>query len=230
VSEENKAIVRRWFEEVWNRGREATIDELFPAEGVAHGLGDSESDAHGPTEFKTFAANIRGSIPDTHIRVEDILTEGDRVAVRVTLEGTHTGHGLGVPPTGRKISIQGIIILRMVDGQIAEAWNSYDQLGLLRQVGALPGLGGQDRFDSGCFLQVQSDETCVSLSLVASSEWLPSIRDEARYSLFLVGKIVCCRKRDLLRYQFIANIILDEPAQPKCDAPHHQGSKAEGKP
>ena len=114
MSEENKAVVRRWFEEVWNQGREASIDELFPAEGVGHGLGDSESDVHGPEEFKPFAANIRGSIPDTHIRVEDILSEGDRVAVRVTLEGTHTGHGLGVPPTGRRVSIQGIILLRMV--------------------------------------------------------------------------------------------------------------------
>ena len=146
MSEENKAVVRRWFDEVWNQGREATIDELFPAEGVAHGLGDSESDVHGPTEFKPFAANIRESIPNTQIRVEDIISEGDRVAVRVTLEGTHTGNGLGVPPTGRKVSIQGIIILRMVDGQIVEAWNSYDQLGLLRQIGALPGLGGRDRF------------------------------------------------------------------------------------
>ena len=146
MSEENKAVVRRWFEEVWNQGREATIDELFPAEGVAHGLGDSESDVHGPTEFKLFAANIRGSIPNTRIRVEDILSEGDRVAVRVILEGTHTGQGLGVPPTGRRVSIQWIIILRMVDGQIVEAWNSYDQLGLLRQIGALPGLGGRDRF------------------------------------------------------------------------------------
>jgi hypothetical protein len=71
----NKAIVRRWFEEVWNQGREATIDELFPAEGVAHGLGDSESDVHGPMEFGPFAANIRGSIPNTQIRVEDILSE-----------------------------------------------------------------------------------------------------------------------------------------------------------
>jgi len=145
VSEENKAVVRRWFEEVWNQGREATIDELFPAEGVAHGLGDSEADVHGPTEFKPFVANIRGSIPNTRIRVEDIFSEGDRVAVRIILEGTHTGHGLGVSPTGRNVSIQGIIILRMVDGHILEGWNSYDQLGLLRQIGALPGLGGPDR-------------------------------------------------------------------------------------
>ena len=146
MSEQNKAVVRRWFEEVWNQGREATIDELFPAEGVAHGLGDSEADARGPAEFKPFVANIRGSIPDAHIHVDDILAEGDSVAVRITLEGTHSGGGLGVPPTERKVSIQGIIIMRIVHGQIVEAWNSYDQLGLLRQIGVLPGLGGRDRF------------------------------------------------------------------------------------
>ena len=146
MSEENKALVRRWFDEVWNQGREATIEELFPTEGVAHGLGDSEADARGPAEFRPFVANIRSSIPDVHIDVDDILAEGDRVAVRITLKGTHSGMGLGVPPTEGKVSIQGIIIVRIVHGQIVEAWNSYDQLGLLRQIGVMPGLGGQDRF------------------------------------------------------------------------------------
>jgi steroid delta-isomerase-like uncharacterized protein len=146
MSEQNRAIVRRWFEEVWNQGREATIDELFPGNGVAHGLGDSEADVHGPAEFKVFVANLRGSIPDTHIRVDDIVSEGDRVALRISYEGTHTGHGLGVPPSGRRISIKGIIIVRIIDGQIVEGWNSYDQLGLLRQIGALPSAGDRDRF------------------------------------------------------------------------------------
>jgi steroid delta-isomerase-like uncharacterized protein len=146
MSERNKAVVRRWFEEVWNRGSEAAIDELFPAHGVAHGLGDTEQDVHGASEFKPFVRSIRGGLPDTHIRVDDILAEGDRVAVRITLEGTHTGDGMGVPATGRRVRIQGIIIVRMVDGQIVEGWNSYDQLGLLRQIGALPGAGDRDRF------------------------------------------------------------------------------------
>jgi|SRR5687768_2348689 len=146
MSERNRAIVHRWFDEVWNQGRETTIDELFSGAGVAHGLGDSDLDVRGPAEFKPFVANIRGSIPDVYIRVEDILAEDDRVAVRITLEGTHTGNGLGVPPTGRKIRIQGAVIVRIVDGQIVEGWNSYDQLGLLRQIGALPGTGERDLF------------------------------------------------------------------------------------
>jgi steroid delta-isomerase-like uncharacterized protein len=146
VSEQNRAVVRRWFEEVWNQGLEAPIDELFPAGGVAHGLGDSEQDVHGPEKFKAFVANIRGAFPDTHISIDDIFSDGDRVAVRVTLQGTHTGHGLGVPPSGRQVSIRGIIIVRLVDGRITEGWNSYDQLGLLRQIGVLPSPGQRDTF------------------------------------------------------------------------------------
>jgi steroid delta-isomerase-like uncharacterized protein len=138
VSEENKKVVRRWFEEVWNRGSESAIEEMFDAGGVAHGLGDSEKDVTGPAEFKPFVANIRGALPDTHIAIEDIFADGDRVAVRVTLQGTHTGNGLGIAPTGRSVRIQGIVIVRMLNGRIKEGWNSYDQLGLLRQLGALP--------------------------------------------------------------------------------------------
>ena len=138
MSEENKKIVRRWFEEVWNRGSESAIEEMLDAEGVAHGLGDSEQDVKGPAEFKPFVANIRGALPDTRIVIDDIFADGDRVAVRVTLQGTHTGNGLGLAPTGRSVRIQGIVIVRMQDGRIKEGWNSYDQLGLLRQLGALP--------------------------------------------------------------------------------------------
>ncbi len=146
MSEANIAIVRRWFEEVWNHGREASIDELFSADRAAYGLGDTEQDVRGPSEFKPFVANLRGVLPHTHIHLDDIFAEGDRVAVRVTLKGTHTGHGLGVSPSGRKVSIQGIIIVRLADGRIKEKWNSYDQLGLLRQIGALPGSGDRDAF------------------------------------------------------------------------------------
>ena len=146
MSEQNEAVVRRWFEEVWNQGRQASIDEMFAAGAVAHGLGDSEQDVRGPDEFKPFVANMRGALPDTHIHIDDMFSSGDRVAVRVTLQGTHTGNGLGVPPTGRKVSIKGIIIVRVIDGRIAEGWNSYDQLGLLRQIGVLPGSGNRDTF------------------------------------------------------------------------------------
>jgi len=148
MSEANKVLIMRWFEEVWNQGRESTIDELFAATGVAHGLGDTEVDLVGPAQLKPFVRNLRGSLPDLRIMIEDSIAEGDKVMVRVHLEGTHKGTGLGVAPTGRRVTIDGIILARIKDGQIVEGWNSWDQLGLLRQIGALPVAEGPDRFVS----------------------------------------------------------------------------------
>lgn len=144
----NKAIVRRWFEEVWNRGREETIDELFAAHGIGYGLGDTDVPTRGPAEFKLFANNLRGAIPDIRMTIEDIMAEGDKVTVRITVEGTHKGGQLGVAPTGRRIRIAGVVLVRIANGQIFEGWNSWDQLGLLRQIGALPAANGPDRFTS----------------------------------------------------------------------------------
>jgi predicted ester cyclase len=80
--------------------------------------------------------------------IEDIMADDDRVTVRLTVVGTHTGGNLGVAPTGRKVRIEGIVIVRIANGQIIEGWNSWDQLGLLRQIGALPAAGSSDRFTS----------------------------------------------------------------------------------
>jgi steroid delta-isomerase-like uncharacterized protein len=146
MSEANHALVRRWFNEVWTEGKESTIDELYAPGCVAHGLGDTEADVHGPEEFKQFWRNLRSAIPDVRVDVEDSVAEAHKAAVRVLLTGTHTGYGLGVEPTGRRVRIQGVILVHIRDGRIVEGWNSYDQLGLLRQIGALPSEGGPDRF------------------------------------------------------------------------------------
>ena len=149
MSEANKALVRRWFDEVWNQGREETIDELFAANGVAHGLGDTEIDLFGPNGFKPFFRNLRSSFPDIRMTIEDLVAESDKVGVRLRVEGTHRGAELGVPPTGRRITLAGIILVRISGGQIVEGWNSWDQLGLLRQIGALPSAESPDRFVAG---------------------------------------------------------------------------------
>ncbi len=146
MQETNKALVRRWFREVWNEGREATIDELFAERGVAYGLGEGEAEVRGPAELKPFVRNLRDSFPDIQISIHDIMAEDDKVMVRVLLEGTHSGPGLGVPPTGRRIRVGGIVIIRISKEQFVEGWNSWDQLGLLRQIGALPAAKGEDQF------------------------------------------------------------------------------------
>ena len=138
------ALVHRWFEEVWNQGREATIDELFGEDGVALGLGAGEAPVYGPAGFKVFWRNIRAALPDVRISVEDTVAEGEKVAARVVLEGTHRGEGLGVSPTGHRVKIAGIVLVQFANGRIIRGWNSWDQLGLLQQLGALPSAG--DRF------------------------------------------------------------------------------------
>lgn len=136
MSDVNKALAHRWFQEVWNEGREATIDELLAPDGLAVGLGESEKDTRGPHEFKVFFQNLRGLLPDIHMRIEDIVAEGDKVVVRLLVEGTHEGSGLGTRPTGHRVKFAGIVILQFYDGRIVRAWNSWDQLGFLRQIGA----------------------------------------------------------------------------------------------
>lgn len=131
-----KTHIRRWFEEVWNQGREEAVDELMAPEAIAYGLGETERDVHGPPEFKHFLRNMRSAIPDVHIEVDDIVVEGDKAAARVTLTGTHLGEGLGVRPTGHSVRVSGIVIIEATDGRIVKGWNCWDQLGFLRQIGA----------------------------------------------------------------------------------------------
>jgi len=146
MTETNKALVRRWFKEVWNEGRESTIDDLFAESGVAYGLGDREVEVRGPAQLKPFVRNLRNSFPDIQITIHDIVAEEDKVMVRILLEGTHSGSGLGVPPSGRRVRVAGIVVIRISKGQFVEGWNSWDQLGLLRQIGALPVTDGEDQF------------------------------------------------------------------------------------
>src|SRR5581483_3426445 len=110
MSIDPKSLIHRWFEEVWNQGREETVDELFAPNGVGHGLGEGAAEVRSPEDFKIFLRNMRAALPDVRIRIEDTVCQGDKAVVRVVLEGTHLGEGLGVHPTGRRVSICGIVI------------------------------------------------------------------------------------------------------------------------
>jgi steroid delta-isomerase-like uncharacterized protein len=145
IEDQNKALIRRWFEEVWNQGCEEVIDELRAPDTVATGLGEGNQESRGHAPFRIFYANLRGTFPDLHVTIDDMIAEGDRVGVRITLEGTHIGDVLA-PATGRKVKFSGIVIARIADGKIAEAWNNLDQLGMLKQIGAIPAGAGPDRF------------------------------------------------------------------------------------
>ena len=134
--EENKAIVRRVFEEVWNTGNLALIDELYAADYVRHNAPPDRPG--GPAGEKQHRALFRAAFPDLHITADDMVAEGDRVAVRYTWRGTHQGAELGIAPTGKQVTMSGIAIHRIVAGKIAELWVVGDELGLMQQLGVIP--------------------------------------------------------------------------------------------
>lgn len=138
MSDEGKALVHRWFEEVWNKGRAEAIDEMFAEDGIAHGLSDEMgAPLRGPEHFKAFHQNFRAALPDIEVIVEDTVAEGDKVAARCTVRATHQGEGLGVAATNKPVEITGMSIVRIKDGKIVEGWNNFDFMKLYQQIGAI---------------------------------------------------------------------------------------------
>ena len=138
MSEENKALIRRWFEEVWNRGRAEAIDEMFAEDGVAHGLADASGQPlRGPGGFRPFHRSFRDAFPDIEVVVEDVIAEGDKLAARCSVRGRHQGDTLGFRATERPVEFTGITFLRVRDGKIVEAWNNFDFMAMFQQLGAL---------------------------------------------------------------------------------------------
>ena len=137
MSKENVALIHRWFEEVWNKGRAEAIDEMFAVEGIAHGLGETGFVVEGPAGYKPFFEKLRGAFPEFELTIEDTIVEEDQVAARWTARMTHRGDQLGIPATGRQAVVTGMSIVRIRNGQIIEAWNNWDILGLMQQIGAM---------------------------------------------------------------------------------------------
>ena len=137
MSVEMVTFSHRWFDEVWNKGRESAIDEMLAPDAVLHGLAEGGAGLRGPEGFKPFFRSIRAAFPDIEIQVEDVVSEGDLLAIRYSATMTHAGPGFG-EPTNRKLAVTGMSFSRMRDGQIVEGWNNWDQLSLLQQMGAVP--------------------------------------------------------------------------------------------
>lgn len=135
TSTENLQMMRRWFQEVWNEGKVATIHELLSPNAIGKGQ-TGQGEIHGPADFVPFVERIRGAFPDIQITVEDGFSVEDKVVVRWSAAMTHTGDHLGMPATGKPVRVTGITIARIRDGQIIEGWDNWDQLGMLQQIGA----------------------------------------------------------------------------------------------
>ena len=132
----NKALVRRFIDEIFVRGRPEAVDVLLADDFVSHTW---RSTGDGKGDLKRAIDRLSTVLADVSFTVEDVIAEGDRVAVRVTAQATQVGQFMGVPPSGKSYSIGEIHVFRVRDGKLTEHWHQYDQLGRMRQRGALPG-------------------------------------------------------------------------------------------
>jgi predicted ester cyclase len=136
---DNKALVRRLFEEVWNQGNLAAIDELFATSYIRYDPAAPE--AKGLVGFKHFVVTLRTAFPDIYFTLEDLIAEGDKVVARAIWRGTHQGEYLGIAPTGKQVAVAGTVTLHVAHDKFQEGWLNMDTLGLLQQLGAIPPLG-----------------------------------------------------------------------------------------
>jgi steroid delta-isomerase-like uncharacterized protein len=133
--EENKALIRRFYEEVWHKGNLAIIDDIFAPDYIRHDLRPGNPPA-GPEGQKAIARLFRAAFPDVQTSLDLLVAEGDLVVGRWTTQATHTGEWAGVPPTGKQATFAGVNIFRIANGKVVELWNHRDDLGLMEQLGA----------------------------------------------------------------------------------------------
>jgi steroid delta-isomerase-like uncharacterized protein len=134
--EENKALARRVLDEMFNKGNLDVADELLAPDYVDHDPAMAE-DIHGPEGFKEYVGAYRSAFSDLHLEIEDQIAEGDKVVTRWTGTGTHDGELAGIPPTGNRVTLPGMEIVRISDGKLVEGWEGYDMANLMRQLGVM---------------------------------------------------------------------------------------------
>jgi steroid delta-isomerase-like uncharacterized protein len=140
MSEGNKNIIRRLFEEVWNKGNLQVTDDLFTL-NYSHHDSSTPDVGRGPESEKKRATLYRTAFPDLRLTVEDIIAEGETVVARWSCRGTHKGDLNGIAPTGKHVNITGISIARFTNGKMSEGFVNWDALSLMQQLGVVPELG-----------------------------------------------------------------------------------------
>ena len=138
-AQENKAIVRRLYEEAISQNKPEVFDEIMSADIVDHAPFPDQ--APGLEGFKGVFAMVLSAFPDYHSTVEDQIAEGDKVVTRFISEGTHQGELMGIAPTGNRVRVTGIDIDRVEEGKIVEHWSEADLLGMMTQLGVIPESG-----------------------------------------------------------------------------------------
>ena len=140
MSDENKTIVRQLYEEVWNKRRLELVEEIISPSHALHDPNLTDS-AIGPEAYKRQVTRFVTAFPDLRLNVEDVFGEKDKLAVAWTISGTHKGEFMGIAPTNKKVSVDGITLNHIVNGKIMDSYISWDALGMMQQLGGVAVLG-----------------------------------------------------------------------------------------
>ncbi len=135
-AEENKTVIRRAYEELWNERNVDVVDELTTEDFLNHAAPPDRQ--RGRQGLKDVVRMFEGAFPDFRYEVEDVISEGEKVAVRDVFRGTHQGDFMGIPATGNRVTMEAIHIYRLSEGKLAEHWVARDDLGMMQQLGAVP--------------------------------------------------------------------------------------------
>jgi len=136
MSDDNVALGRRWFEEVWNQKKSNSVPELLAADAVMHGISETGEDVHGPAGFLALHAKLLSAFPDMQFTLDDCFGAGDKIVVRWTATMRHAGPGLGIEATGAEITLRGMGIARIADGKVQETWDNWDRMAMFEQIDA----------------------------------------------------------------------------------------------
>jgi len=128
-------LSHRIFDEVWNQQNLDVAGELISADFVMH---DPNSVRNGIEAYKQFVREYRSAFPDLHFTIEDHVADDTTVATRWSCTGTHNGEIMGIPATGRRVQMTGVVFSKAVDGKFVESWSSWDALSLMQQLGVIP--------------------------------------------------------------------------------------------
>ena len=142
MSEQNKALVRRFLDQVYNNARPEVIDELIADDYIDHSAPPAQAPGAAGTHQMYDA--FRTAFPDLRVEIHDLVAEDDLVVVRATMTGTSRGPMMGAPPTGKPVQITSIVIVRLRDGRFVERWEQMDHLGLMLQLGVVAQPGEED--------------------------------------------------------------------------------------
>jgi steroid delta-isomerase-like uncharacterized protein len=137
TTEQNKALIRKWVEEGWNKGNLAVVDDVYTLDVIQHDP-NSPLPVNSSEALKMYAGSYRAAFPDLTFTIDDLIGEGDKVLWRFTSTGTHQGALGPIPATGKRGAVTGMVLFRFANGKVAEVWVNVDIMGLFQQLGVIP--------------------------------------------------------------------------------------------